>query len=102
MSNIEINNDKNFLWLKGVPSGKKLYDFYENHYKSYILGQIDSSLSAKEKFINLRLIDWALFGFDTYVTSESIGKLIQIDKTIKLIISDKLNGIILEKWSIKK
>jgi hypothetical protein len=57
---------ENVSWTKGTPSGKEMRTYYEETYKKFILSKIDGAVSDKAKFIKLRIIDWALFGFDKY------------------------------------
>ena len=95
-----IHDAPHFLWIGGVPSGKMFFDFYEDYYKVFISNKLKEIKDAKEKFLSLRKIDWALFGFDKYIISESIGNILLLDKTINILVSDRLKQIQTTKWII--
>jgi hypothetical protein len=96
----KLLNDK-VSWTKGVPKGKDLHTYYEETYKKFILSKIDGAVSDKAKFIKLRVIDWALFGFDKYITSKAFKNEAGINETTNAIISDKLKTLEPEKWEYK-
>jgi hypothetical protein len=97
-----LNDDKPKLWIKGVPSGKHMLDFYETNFKVFILEK-SKNIPGKDQFINLRLIDWALFGFDKLVTKKVLDKEIELNKPLADILSEKIKeaGEDVTKWKIK-
>jgi hypothetical protein len=80
---------KNFLWIGGVPSGKKRREYYDNVFSKKILSAITQEPDQRKKLIMLRLIDYALFSFDKLIIS-NIGKELPINDTITKLLDEKI------------
>jgi hypothetical protein len=93
--------DKGRLWLKGAPSGKRMLEEDYKGFRNFIKNK-DHGLTETKIFINHRLIDWALFGFDKLVTQKLFDNGIEINKKLDDLLTQRIQEAICgkEKWKI--